>query len=373
MEKVYYTEPYRKSIKCRPEEKTIFYPECGGQPGDRGWADDIKILDTKKADDGSSVYVLENGGTLDNTKEYEFKLDWDHRYKYMVMHACQHMLSGLLFTMFDIGTVAVHLGEDYLTIEVGQEKVEEKVVEELIKAANKKIEEGHKIIYHEMSHSQAEALGLRRSIKVEGDVRIVEIEGVDCIACGGVHASSTSEIRLVLFTGHEQIRGHERLIFKCGQDAVDYALANGKIISEVTGKLSCTAAELLPKFEKLSSELSEAKAKAAVYAAKVAKTVIDQNLKDGVAAFETDLDIQAIVSCASEYTDLALCAFNGNHWCIVLKGKYEKTDFNVIRKDLLSLVGAKGGGRTPVFQGIATDTGAVGKVLSGFCSCLVKD
>lgn len=373
MEKVYYTEPYRKTIKCRPEEKTIFYPEGGGQPGDRGWADDIRILDTRKADDGSSEYILENGVTLDNTKEYGFKLDWEHRYKYMVMHACQHMLSGLLFTMFDIGTVAVHLGEDYLTVEVARERVEEEVVDALIKEANKKIEEGHKIIYHELSHSQAEALGLRRSIKVEGDVRIVEIEGVDRIACGGVHVASTSEIRLVVCVGHEQIRGHERLIFKCGQDALDYALANGKIISEITGKLSCTAVELLPKFEKLSSELSEARSKADFYAAKVAKTVIDENLEDGVAAFKTDIDIQAIVSASSGYTDLALCAFNGNHWCIVLRGKFEKTDFNVIRKDLLSPVGAKGGGRTPVFQGIATDTDAAGKVLSGFCSCLVKD
>lgn len=355
MDKVYYSDPYAKTIKARPQDATIFYPECGGQPGDRGWADDIRILDTKKAEDGSSVYVLEEGKSLDPEKEYLFKLDWDYRYKYMAMHACQHMLSGLLFNMFNIGTVAVHLGEDYLTIEINQESIEKSQIEALVKEANKTISEGHRIIYHEMSHKEAEALGLRRSIKVEGDVRIVEIEGVDRIACGGVHVASTSEIKLAVYTGQEQIRGHVRLFFKCFDSALDYVFENSRIVNELTAKYSCTPAELLPKFEKMALELSEEKSKSLGLSQLIAKNEIKNCIKDGIACFNTDLDVSVVASVASEIPDIALCVFNKNHWAIVLTGKFSSTDFNSIRKDLFPIINAKGGGRTPVFQGIAQD------------------
>ena len=211
MEKLYYQDPYLTKITCTVKavshtdkatevrtDKTIFYPESGGQPGDRGTLGQYRVLDTRKADDGDSILILDPSSEVKEGDVLELVLDWDHRYKFMVIHAAQHMLSGLLFTMFGIGTVAVHQGEEYLTIETDKSAIDEKVIDELILAANEKIRENHSIIYHEMSHKDAEALGLRRSIKVEGDVRIVEIKDVDRIACGGIHASRTGELSAVL-------------------------------------------------------------------------------------------------------------------------------------------------------------------------------
>ena len=38
---------------------------------------------------------------------------------------------------------------------------------------------------------------------------------------------------------------------------------------------------------------------------------------------------------------------------IAVKGRYESIDFNGLRKTLLAKINAKGGGRSPVFQGVA--------------------
>ena len=189
MDKVYYENTYLRELDCTVvqvshtdkatevfPDRTIFYPEGGGQPGDRGKLGPFEVLDTRKDEEGNSVLILGKDCPIKEGAQYTLILDWDHRHKFMVIHTAQHMLSGLLFTMYAIGTVAVHQGDDYLTIETDKAEISEETINGLILAANAKISENHAILYHQMSHSDAEALGLRRSIKVEGDVRIDNVK-----------------------------------------------------------------------------------------------------------------------------------------------------------------------------------------------------
>ena len=375
MNKLYYIDTYLKETTCTVvavckkdkttevlTDQTIFYPECGGQPGDRGYLGSYEVLDTKKAEDGDSILILSADCPVKVGETLTLKLDWAHRYKFMVMHSAQHMMSGLLFTKFNIGTVAVHLGDEYLTIETNQAQIEPSIIDKLVEAANQAILEAHPILYHEMSHKEAEALGLRRSIKVEGDVRIVEIQDVDRIACGGVHVAKTSEIRLIYNIGHESIRGHVRLYFKCGEEAFSYALKSLKLQEELCAKLTCAPKDILPKVENLNNSLNQLSHDKKELEKVVSGYQIDKNLKDGVATFivEEDLDIQGFQHASNNYEDLALCVIkiekDKSLWVIALKGKYEKKDFNELRKTLLPTIGAKGGGKAPLYQGAACTT-----------------
>ena len=373
MNKYYYTEPYRRSLTCTVTgvnhtdkatevvtDSTIFYPESGGQPGDRGTLGPYRVLDTRKGDDGQSVLILPPSTPVKEGENLELVLDWDHRYFFMVMHAAQHLLSGLLYYMFGIGTVAVHQGEDYLTIETDKEQIPQQTVDELVLAANARIRENHRILYHEMSHSDAEALGLRRSIKVEGDVRIVEIEDVDRIACGGVHVASTGEIGLIYSLGHEQIRGHVRLYFNCGQNALESLLKEDKVIRSLNRTFSCHTDELEDKVAALSAGLTDAKARLQSANKALARFEISSAADaDGICVITASegADLQSYAQAVPEFEDLAmlvLCPDNGRtKWLVALKGKYEKLDFNVLIRPLLARIDVKGGGRSPVFQGVA--------------------
>lgn len=407
MEKLYYTSPYLKQTTCRIEkvliqegshgtsigkadntkpdtikthvlvltDRTIFYPECGGQPGDKGFLGPYEVVDTRKDPSGDSLLVVRIGEGQPLPKvgeELPLVLDWAHRYKYMAMHTAQHMLSGMMYTMFGIGTVAVHLGEEYLTIEVDRKEVEPSVVDFLVAVANDAIMEGHKVVYHEMSHKEAESLGLRRSIKVDGDVRIVEIEGVDRIACGGVHVSSTAEIRLVYCVKHETIRGHERLYFKCGSNAVEHALESVSLCEALALKFSCPASEVMSKVDSLNEALNEAVRLKNNLAKQLAGYRLRDSVVDGVGAFASDDELSSFVQASNEYEDLALCIVKPEKdrslWLIVLKGRYAKVDFNALRTSLLPMMDAKGGGRAPVFQGSSpcTDSALIAAFLEAF-------
>lgn len=373
MEKQYYQDPYLRSIRCTVTDvrhtdkatevrtdRTIFYPEGGGQPGDRGHLGPLEVLDTRKADDGDSVLILAPSCKVEVGESLELSLDWDHRYKFMVIHTAQHLLSGLLFYMYGIGTVAVHQGEEYLTIETDKEEISPETIDGLILAANEKIRENHAIVYHEMSHSEAEALGLRRSIKVEGDVRIVEIKDVDRIACGGIHVARTGEIGVISGLGHEQIRGHVRLYFRCGLQALEGLLSADRTIQDLCRILSCRPDEVELKVSDTIRSLGEAKAAASASMRKIALSEVRGSIgPDGLCMLEcdADADLQDYAQAVPEFQDLALLATSTSdgrtRWLIALKGRFESIDFNVKIRPILSRIDAKGGGRTPVFQGVA--------------------
>ena len=364
---MYYTQPYLKTLKATVisvdgnnvmTDQTIFYPEGGGQDGDRGFVGNVKVLDTKKAPDGNSILITEDASSLKVGDSVELVLDWEHRHTCMVTHTAQHLLSGLLYTMYGIGTVAVHMAKDYLTIETDQQSIPSSQIDGLVERANKEILADRKVSYAEMSHEDAMALGLRRSIKVEGPVRIVTIEDVDRIACGGVHVSGTLQIRLIVFSGHEQIRGHERLYFRCGQSAVENAVSDSKTVKTLCADLSCKEEEIVQKVESLAAEITQKKAKLAQLSQQLEshniKNRLDQN---NIACYEIseEDDISVTARCAGSFEDLALCVLQSKGdkkvWLIVLNGSYN-CDFNRLRTSLLAPFNAKGGGKAPVYQGV---------------------
>lgn len=366
--RLYYQDPYLRSTLCKvvsverasdcvlvTVDRTVFYPECGGQCGDRGKLGPFDVLDTKKADNGDSVLVL--GPECDVTvgSENLLELDWDHRFEFMVKHTAQHLLSGLLYSLFNIGTLSVHMGKDGISIEVDTDHVGKENIDILIENANRVIAESHPVCYHTMSLEEARTLGLRRSIKVDDDVRIVEIEGVDRIACGGVHVSDTSQIRLVSYISSERIRGHERLFFICSDDAVRRLSYDENLISSVTSFLGCSPQELLQKVTKLTQTVSSCESRVQELGKTLACSVLSSYGEK--AFFETDLELSYFLDEVNRREDLALCIVNDTKWLIVLKGKYSCVDFSLIRSGFARF-DAKGGGRSPVFQGVLSEKSA---------------
>lgn len=376
MEKLYYTQPYLTRTTCTitsvthastatlvQTNPTIFYPEGGGQSGDRGTLGPFPVLDTRKQPDGTSLLILPPSTPINQAEVFDQTLDWSHRYKFMVMHTAQHLLSALLFTHFHIGTVSVHQGEQYLTIETDKAEIDPALIEQLIQLANTAITENHKVHYLEMSHEEALNLHMRRSIKVQGPVRIVQIDGIDRVACGGVHVASTLEIGLIYCLSQEQIRGHVRLYFCCGQDAVSNLLSEHKILHSLTSTLSCSPSDLPTKITSLQTQLSQAKTIAAHSQRQLAVYQITQLLTSDLCLIQTeaDTDLQPYAQAANSFADLALLCLSPStdgsitKWLIALKGKYSQINFNSQIRPLLQKINAKGGGKTPIFQGIASN------------------
>ena len=202
-DKLYYREPYTKEIEASVTavtdkgfllDRSIFYPECGGQRGDSGYFGSIRIVTTVKDGEGNPLHVTD--GPLPSVGDRAvLRLDWDERFFGMQEHTAQHLLSSVLHNSYGIGTVAVHHGTDEITIETDRSCIAHDTLLSVEEEAWRLIGENRKVWIEDMSREKAESLNLRRTIKVDDAVvKVVFIEGQDAVPCGGVHLSDRKSV-----------------------------------------------------------------------------------------------------------------------------------------------------------------------------------
>ena len=83
-------------------DRTAFFPEGGGQPGDRGWIDTAVISDTHEKD-GEVWHYADR--PLSVGDEVQGRLDWAFRFSNMQNHAGEHIVSGLIHAKYGYDNV----------------------------------------------------------------------------------------------------------------------------------------------------------------------------------------------------------------------------------------------------------------------------
>src|SRR5438876_11039974 len=124
-ERLYLTDPYLKTFHARVVElrdldgkpaivldRTAFYPEGGGQPGDRGTLGAARVLDTQERQ-GLVLHLVDQPVE----GEVDAALDWQRRFDHMQQHHGQHLLSAA-FDKLGAPTVSFHLGERTCTVDL---------------------------------------------------------------------------------------------------------------------------------------------------------------------------------------------------------------------------------------------------------------
>ncbi|WP_028315948.1 alanine--tRNA ligase-related protein [Desulfatibacillum aliphaticivorans] len=119
-EKTYYDDPYLREIEANiisidnngiVLDRTIFYPEGGGQIGDSGTISNIKVCDTQKKITASTkslfhpdfpviqinsdvLHICENFPNeceLEPGSKVKIRIDWEKRYRIMRYHSAAHV------------------------------------------------------------------------------------------------------------------------------------------------------------------------------------------------------------------------------------------------------------------------------------------
>jgi misacylated tRNA(Ala) deacylase len=206
-------------------DATLFYPEGGGQPADRGtlatddreWA----VTDVQKRD---TVYHHLDGEAPAEGTVVEGTLDWDRRYAHMRYHTAQHLLSALLLEEFDANTTGNQLYADRARIDAAYDRFSESDLERITERTNELIDRGMPVRWYGMDRERAEAELDTDRTRIDllpdsiSELRIVEIgpedDPYDRTACAGTHVSNTDEIGRFEATGRETKGGdEERLRF----------------------------------------------------------------------------------------------------------------------------------------------------------------
>ncbi len=195
---------------------TLLFPEGGGQPSDRGTVGDVPVVDVRKVD-GVIRHFLAGPPP---SGRVSVALDWARRFDHMQQHTAQHLLTAVADQRFGWHTTAFHLGERTSDIELDTADLDAPRVAELEEAVAAEIRAARPVTARRVSPEEYAGLPVRSRGLPEGhhgDVRLVEIEGIDLNTCGGTHCASTAEIEALKLLGTESMRGGTRLHWAAGR------------------------------------------------------------------------------------------------------------------------------------------------------------
>jgi misacylated tRNA(Ala) deacylase len=189
-------------------DRTVFYPNGGGQPGDTGVlrlasGETLQITDAIKGEAADEVIHVPTPGSAAPASgtEVTAEIDWERRHRLMRMHTCLHLLCAVVPGAVTGGQVSD--GRGRLDFDVPGSALDK---DEIAAGINKLIAEAHRAVPRWITDDELTAHPeLVRTMSVKpptgaGRVRLMEIAGVDLQPCGGTHVKNTAEIGPVTIT-----------------------------------------------------------------------------------------------------------------------------------------------------------------------------
>jgi len=182
-------------------DKTIFYPEGGGQPGDEGFVtsdeNKMRVLGTKYINQ-KLVHLVEETQDFKKNDKVKLELDWSRRYSHMQVHTCLHLLCSIIPYPVTGGSIGDGRGRLDFDLETKPNK------EDVLNSLNKLISGDHTVSISSITDDELDQNpDLVRTMSVKpprgsGTIRMIKIgENIDFQPCGGTHVKKTSEINLV--------------------------------------------------------------------------------------------------------------------------------------------------------------------------------
>jgi len=369
-EKLYYRDSYLCSfsgqvISCAERnngyevilDRTAFYPEGGGQPGDTGTLGGVCVTDTHERD-GEIVHYC--SGALAVGAEVMGEIDRARRFDLMQQHSGEHIVSGLICKRFSCDNVGFHLGTDTVVIDFNHPMTPEELGE-IERAANEVIWENRPFVVTYPTPEELKQIPYRSKKELTGQVRIVECPGADCCACCGTHVRSAGELGIIKLLSLKPFREGVRIEMAAGKRAYEYVRTMTEQNSRVSVLLSAKPGETAAAVRRVQEELAAAKYRLVGFENKLFAGRAEQLCGAGdVLLFEEDLTPDAVRRCCD-----AVAAVCGGR-AAVFSGsdgtgyKYAvgtaEGDLREFVKALNAALFGRGGGKPNFAQGSVTAT-----------------
>ncbi len=193
-------------------DRTVFYAQGGGQPGDGGRilrrdGSVVPIVNTAYGPDRSTVVHLPvPGSALPGAGEpVRAELDWEKRFNRMRVHTALHLLSVVL--PYPVSGGAIGDGDGRLDFDIPDAGLDKA---ELTGRLRELVARDAPVSESWITDAELDANpGLVKTMSVKpprgsGRVRLVSIAGIDLQPCGGTHVARTGEIGPVAVTDIEK-------------------------------------------------------------------------------------------------------------------------------------------------------------------------
>ncbi len=242
---------------------TVFYPEGGGQPADRG---------ALTLPDGTALAVTDvhekEGGiwhTVDALPpaalpgaEVRQQIDWAWRFDKMQQHTGEHILSGTLHRLFGAENVGFHIGSESVRMDTSV-PISPEGLRQAETEANGFVWQDLPVQISYPAPEELARMTYRSKKEIAGQVRIVTIPGADACACCGTHTATTGQVGLIKIVAAEHYKGGMRLSVLCGGRALAEMQAMQARQGEIVAELSAKPAETANAVRRVHAELTALK------------------------------------------------------------------------------------------------------------------
>ena len=255
-------------------DKTVFFPEGGGQSSDIGWiciagndgglkSGMLAVTDVQ-IKDGVIRHTVscpqENPDIFRPGDQVLLQINWERRFGFMQNHTGEHILSGLMHNRYGFDNIGFHLSDNSVTLDVNGQLSEEEIL--LLEW------EANEVIYRNLpvkvsypDKESLEEISYRSKIEIEGQVRLVTIPEVDVCACCATHVGMTGEIGLIKIVKTLRFNGGMRLFIACGRRAFALMQKRQQRIEEVSHLTKRSQDEIGDGVKHLLDEIGELKQK----------------------------------------------------------------------------------------------------------------
>ena len=363
-EKLYYSDGHlsrftARVTSCEKEDGTwavkldrsAFFPG-GGQEADEGVLSDMKLLGLRE--EGEDIVHL-TPAPLEPGALVEGRIDWPLRFSRMQGHSGEHILSGTVHRLFGYDNVGFHMGEEAITIDFSGELSREDLSRAELEA-NRAIWRDVPVRTLLPTPGELAAMDYRSKKELTGQVRIVEIEGVDLCACCAPHVSHSGEVGLLKIIDSMRHRGGTRLTLLCGEAALlDYEALhenNAAVSAALSAKRLETGgaiARVMAEQEERRAELTKLKRELLQLKAAALRPT-----EGSICIFESDIDmitLRELVNAGSELAGKVCAGFAGTDGDYKYIIGSRTVPLRASAKEINAAIDGRGGGSDEMIQG----------------------
>lgn len=207
-------------------DQTAFYPEGGGQVGDRGLIEHtnykLSVIDTRKQD-GIVRHIVKDMLPLSIGDIVHGTLDWSWRYACMCFHTTQHVLSRYLQLNHGLETVGNQVRPDESRADFYPiDDITDRLRTDIETGVNSILSSNLPVNIQFMKRSAAIAFLSERGYQTRylemvpkdvTDFRVVMIGDWDASSCAGTHVRNTSEVGVFRVTRTKNVGAKKQRIY----------------------------------------------------------------------------------------------------------------------------------------------------------------
>lgn len=239
-------------------DRTVFFPEGGGQLSDRGKLGGAVVTHVAEANGRILHYCdkpLAVGSTVHAVVDGVVRLD------HMQQHCGEHILSYAAWKLFGANNIGFHMSEGLVTIDLDKELTDE----ELAQAedfANRELWLDKPISVSYVPHIDLDKYTMRKkNTKLTGTLRLVSIENGDICTCCGTHPNRTGAVGSIRIIGAEKHKQGQRISFLCGRWALEDARRKNAALRKAGQMLSVKPEQVPDGVQRLKNEITDLNAR----------------------------------------------------------------------------------------------------------------